>query len=179
MAIQLNNALPPGCVADFAGGTAPAGWLFCDGLAISRTTYAGLFAAIGTAFGAGDGATTFNLPDARGRACFGKDNMGGTAANRITAGGSGVAGATLGAVGGGETLTITTSQMASHQHVDGYSATAGTGRYGTTDTGLVSGHADSSSSVSNNIGANTSSVGGGGAHANIPPAIILNKIIKF
>lgn len=68
---QLNNKLdksaeislvPTGCVAAFAGTTAPTGWLKCDGSAISRTTYAALFAAIGTKYGTGDGSTTFNLP---------------------------------------------------------------------------------------------------------------------
>ena len=51
-----------GTVQAFAGTTPPDGWLFCDGAAISRTTYADLFAAIGTTYGAGDGSTTFNLP---------------------------------------------------------------------------------------------------------------------
>jgi microcystin-dependent protein len=55
-----------GMVVDFAGSTAPEGWLECDGSAVSRTTYADLFAAIGVIHGSGDGSTTFNLPDARG-----------------------------------------------------------------------------------------------------------------
>lgn len=59
------NAVPPGNVEYTARTTAPAGYLFCDGSAISRTTYSRLFAAIGTTFGAGDGSTTFNLPDLR------------------------------------------------------------------------------------------------------------------
>jgi microcystin-dependent protein len=74
---------PAGVVVAFAGGTAPTGWLICDGSAVSRTTYAALFAAIATAYGAGDGSTTFNLPDLRGRAAVGKDDMGGSAANRL------------------------------------------------------------------------------------------------
>ncbi len=57
-----------GTVLDFAGTTAPDGWLMCFGQAVSRTTYANLFAKIGTIYGAGDGSTTFNLPDCRGRA---------------------------------------------------------------------------------------------------------------
>lgn len=56
----------PGTVAHFAASTAPAGWLKCNGAAVSRTAYAALFAAIGTAYGVGDGATTFNLPELRG-----------------------------------------------------------------------------------------------------------------
>jgi microcystin-dependent protein len=59
--------VPSGAVAHFAMNTAPTGWLKANGAAISRTTYATLFAAIGTTFGSGDGSTTFNLPDLRGR----------------------------------------------------------------------------------------------------------------
>jgi phage-related tail fiber protein len=58
--------VPPGAIMDFAMPTAPAGWLECNGAAISRTTYAALFAAIGGYWGVGDGSTTFNLPDFRG-----------------------------------------------------------------------------------------------------------------
>lgn len=55
--------LTPGFIAPFAGSTAPAGWLVCDGSAVSRTTYAKLFAVIGTTYGEGDGNSTFNLPN--------------------------------------------------------------------------------------------------------------------
>lgn len=58
----VKSIIAPGIVAPFAGTTAPAGWLKCDGSAVSRTTYADLFAVIGTTFGSGDGSTTFNLP---------------------------------------------------------------------------------------------------------------------
>jgi microcystin-dependent protein len=57
---------PPGIIAPFAGLTPPTGWLTCDGSAVSRTTYAALFAAISTTWGAGNGTTTFNVPDLRG-----------------------------------------------------------------------------------------------------------------
>lgn len=86
----------------YGGTTAPAGWLFCFGQALSRTTYALLFAVISTSFGAGDNSTTFNLPDLRGRVPVGKDDMGGSAASRVTNVVSGVQGATLGAAGGDE-----------------------------------------------------------------------------
>lgn len=72
----------PGEVAFFARSTAPAGWLKCDGSAVSRTTYAALFAAIGTTFGAGNGSTTFNLPDARGEFIRGWDDGRGVDAGR-------------------------------------------------------------------------------------------------
>lgn len=66
VAAVISAANPPGKVDAFAMSSAPTGWLFCDGSAVSRTTYAALFLAIGTAHGIGDGATTFNLPDYRG-----------------------------------------------------------------------------------------------------------------
>lgn len=109
------GGIPAGAYIPFGGSTAPAGWLLCYGQAVSRTTYAALFAAIGTAHGTGDGSTTFNVPDLRGRVPAGKDNMGGSAASRLTTAGSGVDGATLGAVGGAETHTLTTAQMPAHK----------------------------------------------------------------
>lgn len=66
---------PPGSMNAFAGTAAPAGWLICDGSAVSRTTYAGLFSIIGTIHGSGDGTTTFNLPDARGSFLRGAINI--------------------------------------------------------------------------------------------------------
>jgi hypothetical protein len=64
--------VPTGTVLPFAGAAPPAGWILADGAAVSRTTYSALFAAIGTQFGAGDGSTTFNVPDARGRVIAGQ-----------------------------------------------------------------------------------------------------------
>ena len=75
---------PAGVVLPFAGAAAPAGWLLCGGQEVSRTTYAALYAAIGTTYGAGDGSTTFNLPDCRERILAGKGDMGGaSASNRL------------------------------------------------------------------------------------------------
>jgi microcystin-dependent protein len=65
--LRANGAVFPGMIADHGGPTAPTGWLACDGQGVSRTTYADLFAAIGTTWGAGDGSTTFNVPDLRDR----------------------------------------------------------------------------------------------------------------
>lgn len=75
---------PAGTLVPFAAATAPTGWLLCYGQAVSRATYAALFAVVGTTYGTGDGSTTFNLPDMRGRVPGGKDDMGGTAAGRLT-----------------------------------------------------------------------------------------------
>ncbi|GAB7080831.1 tail fiber protein [Megalodesulfovibrio paquesii] len=81
-ATALAAILPAGAVLAFAMAAAPAGWLKCNGAAISRTTYAALFAAIGTVFGAGDGSTTFNLPDLRGEFVRGWDDGRGADAGR-------------------------------------------------------------------------------------------------
>ena len=97
-----------GVVKSFAGPTVPGGYLLCYGQAVSRTAYSGLFNTIGTAFGTGDGSTTFNLPDLRGRPVAGKDDMGGSAANRITS--TTVPNSpNLGAVGGAQTVVATGS----------------------------------------------------------------------
>jgi microcystin-dependent protein len=99
--IPLATGLP------YFGTSAPnSKFAFPFGQAISRTTYANLFTLFGITYGAGDGSTTFNLPDLRGRALFGKDDMGGTAANRVTGGGSGIDGTTLGAAGGTQSVTL-------------------------------------------------------------------------
>ena len=74
MDANLGYLVPPGAVMAFAINTAPAGWVECNGGAISRTGYAELFAAIGTTFGSGDGSSTFNLPDLRGEFIRGWDN---------------------------------------------------------------------------------------------------------
>lgn len=76
--------IPSGMLAPFAGTSAPSGWFLCYGQTVSRTTYAALFTAIGTTYGTGDGSTTFNLPDLRGRTIAGVDDMGGSAASRLT-----------------------------------------------------------------------------------------------
>lgn len=125
------SGVPAGFTGSYAGSAAPSGWLLCFGQAISRTTYAGLFAAISTVYGVGDGSTTFNIPDIRGRSISGKDDMGGVAASRITAGGSGITGTTLGTTGGlqNHTLLVGETPVKSHTH-------------GITDSGHVHGITD-------------------------------------
>jgi len=147
----------------------PAGWLECGGQAVSRATYSALFLAIGTLYGAGDGSTTFNVPDLRGRTIFGKDNLGGTAANRLTTANGGLDGATLGAVGGGESVTLTTAQMPSHSH----SVAIGNGAAGAT---ICATQTAGTNIASYPIPANAQ--GSSGSHKNIPPAMVANFIIK-
>lgn len=89
-----------GIVIPFAGTTAPQGWMLCDGSAVSRTTYAALFAVIGTTYGEGDGETTFNIPDLSGRVVIGSSQS-----------------HALGTTGGSETVTLTADQLPVHTHV--------------------------------------------------------------
>src|SRR5690606_28135610 len=67
----LESIIPAGMIAPFGGSSIPDKWLECDGSAVSRSTYSSLFAAIGTTWGVGDGETTFNVPDLRGRTLIG------------------------------------------------------------------------------------------------------------
>ena len=68
-----SSGMPIGSIICYGAASAPSGWLLCDGSVVSRTTYAGLFAVVGTVFGAGDGSTTFQLPDLRGRSPLGHE----------------------------------------------------------------------------------------------------------
>jgi microcystin-dependent protein len=77
--------VPAGTIFSYAGNTVPSGWLACDGSAVSRTVYANLFASLATTFGVGDGSTTFNVPDFRGRFLRYNDNQGVGAAGRDAA----------------------------------------------------------------------------------------------
>jgi microcystin-dependent protein len=106
--------LPVGMITPFAGSTAPTGWFLCGGQAVSRTTYASLFAVISTTYGVGDGSTTFNLPDLRGRSVAGVDNMGGTDAGRLDIANS------SGTVVGSQYVTLTSAQsgLPAHQHAN-------------------------------------------------------------
>lgn len=101
----IASPMPSGVMFDFAGASAPTGFLLCDGSAVSRSTYADLFSAIGTTWGAGNGTTTFNVPDLRRKTTIGS---GGTAV-------SGPAN-TVGATGGAETVTISSANLPLHTH---------------------------------------------------------------
>lgn len=155
VAALVPASVPTGSIVMSGGAATPDGWLPCNGAAVSRTTYAALFAVIGTAFGAGDGSTTFALPDLRGRAPIGAGQ------------GAGLTNRSLGQKLGAETHTLSTAEMPSHLHAMGYGGAGSS--VGTTP-------------VTGNIGAgpgyDTSAVGGGGAHNNMPPVAAVNFIIK-
>jgi microcystin-dependent protein len=96
--------VPTGSVMAFAGSTAPDGWLLCNGAAVSRTTYANLWALISSTYGGGDGVNTFNVPDMRSRMPIG------------AGAGTGLTSRALAATGGAETVTIASGNLPTHQH---------------------------------------------------------------
>jgi microcystin-dependent protein len=143
---------PTGTLYPFLGASAPSGYTLADGGTVSRFgSYASLFALVGETYGAGDGINTFGKPDLRGRTIFGLDNMGGIAANRITLSGSGIDATIIGETGGTETVTLTLGQE------------------NLLNSGL------------GGVGSGTSAWidGGATAHSNMPPAMILNWLIKL
>lgn len=196
--------LPTGAVVPYAGSAAPAGYLLCQGQAVSRTTYADLFDVISTTYGAGDASTTFNVPDLGGRTVAGKESS----ATRLTTAGSGIDGATLAAAGGTQTHTLTTAQLAAHAHT----ITDPTHAHSISDSGHVHGlvgnylnkngigsgvgdvvlgtgvsiweggnTASSGTGISVVAGgtgiSGTNNAGSGTAHQNTQPTIVLNYII--
>jgi microcystin-dependent protein len=156
---RLNRLCPTGTVESFAGSVAPDGWLLCNGANVLRTAYPVLFNVIGVTYGAGDGATTFTLPDMRGKVS-------------IAAGqGVGLTNRVLGTVGGEENHTLTVNEIPSHNHTylkqDGIQnivAPAGAG---------ITAADDPTTTV------NSGNTGGGAAHNVMQPYLVLNHIIKF
>lgn len=105
-------AIPLGSSIDYWGTTAPSShFVLAYGQAISRTTYSTLFSLLSTTYGSGDGTTTFNVPDLRGRVTAGKDDMGGSSAFRLTSVGLGVGGDVLGNAGASESYTLVTGNL--------------------------------------------------------------------
>jgi microcystin-dependent protein len=187
---------PAGVIQQYAGTAAPTGYLLCQGQAVSRTTYAALYAVIGTTYGTGDGSTTFNVPDLRQRVPVGKHSSG--TFN------------TLGGTGGAESHTITTAQLPAHNHAVGTLATNSTGSHSHTlqpySAGGVSGSTcttasctgdrvmynsdgklmtdaarttSSDGSHSHSISGSTANTGSGSAIPIVQPYIVLNYIIKY
>ena len=144
---------PVGTIVVWGTNTAPTNWLMCDGSAVSRTTYSALFGVIGTTYGVGDGSTTFNLPNIKGRTVVGRD----AAQTEFD---------TLGETGGAKTHTLTVDEMPSHTHdTNIFFAGAGIVHYSVLA-------AQSPTPIS------TSATGGGQAHNNLQPYIVENYIIK-
>lgn len=176
------QGVPTGVTLPYAGTSAPTGYLLCYGQAVDRTTYADLFSAISTTYGTGDGSTTFNLPDLRGRVVAGQDDMGATSADRLTGQSGGLDGDTLGATGGAETHTLEDSQsgLPAHTVPSGTVTVHGID----TDSGANANHIrlfTSNRGSSTTFPATNGAVPGADAvdaHNNVQPTIILNYIIK-
>ena len=188
-----------GEVRAFAGilSAIPSGWYPCYGQAVSRVTYSAAFAVLGTTWGAGDMSTTFNLPDLRGRIPVGKDDMGGTPANRITSGVSGISGVTLGAAGGSQAVqththvvndsghvhTITDPQHTHTVSPSGMSGLFGSGTFAATSDeiyqqgGVTIDMASTGITIDNAVTGITNANYGAGGAQNVQPSAIVYMII--
>jgi len=185
-----NIIVPIGQINMFAGSTAPTNFLLCDGAAVSRTTYATLFALVGTAFGAGNGTTTFNVPNLKSRFPIGLDS-------------AAVGNDSVGETGGTATTTLTTTELPAHTHTGTTGNQSVQHSHGLdiqfrTDMAPATGAVNSVSDVENTAGGGGTSVtatgnlsttnhthaftsastGTGAAFSNLPPYLTLNFIIR-
>ena len=161
-----------GVIQMYAGSSAPSGWLICNGQAVSRTTYAALYAVIGTTYGAGDGSTTFNIPNLVNKTVRGSNSLGKTGgADTVT-----LSTANMPA----HTHTGTTSSAGAHTHSTAWSAWAQSGGGGWSDYNwsTVSNSKTSSSNGAHTHTFTTSSVGSGSAVTITNPYVMLHYIIK-
>lgn len=148
---------PTGSIKAWPAASAPLGYLLADGSAVSRSTYAALFALISTTYGTGDGATTFNVPNLKGKVIVGYNS----AETEFDA---------LGETGGAKTHTLTIPEMPAHTHGNKGNSAATGGGY------MVPQQLNATTDVA--FSNSTASTGGGGAHNNLQPYIALNYIIK-
>jgi len=162
-----------GLIAPFATSTVPTDWLECNGAAVSRTTYAVLFASIGVSFGGGDGSTTFNLPDLQGRAPIGSGT------------GSALTARTVGQKLGAETHTLTESQMPSHRHFYALAEIDDGNGSGLTSGGQQRGlYSDAGTRQTNSVedtgtnGLFSTATGGGASHPTMPPSLVVKYYIR-
>jgi microcystin-dependent protein len=187
--LALPYAVPVGGLMPFIGAAPPtSNFVLPYGQAISRTAYAALFALVGTTFGGGDGTTTFNIPDLRGRVPVGKDDMGGVVAARITSGGSGINGASTGATGGSEISQLSTANLP--PYTPSGSITIG-GSYSFSALQFLAGASTGGTNVAVNsanitipgssfTGSFTGTAQGGTSQnfPNMPPAIVLPYLLR-
>lgn len=169
--------VPIGALVPFAGATVPTNWLLAHGQSLVRADYAALFTAIGVTYGSASG-TTFNLPDMRGRVAAGRDNMGGTPANRLTSGVSGIDGAALGAAGGNQNLHQHSHSVTDPGH--GHEFTGGRATNVGADTAPMSegvGY-NSGGAIADAFTDISIQNAGSGASQNVQPTLVLNWVIR-
>ncbi|MBR0964774.1 tail fiber protein [Bradyrhizobium diazoefficiens] len=196
--------VPIGSCIDFFGTTAPnSSFVLAYGQAVSRTAYSTLFSMFGTTYGTGDGSTTFNVPDLRGRVTAGRDDMGGVAASRLTNTYFGASATALGAAGGSQSHTLTLGELPT-----GITATgAGSASVGTSGGLGLPAITGGWHSVGINTGASSDQGAGyngvqsvqtisvlsgiasgittisnntsGNGHTIVPPTIIANKLLRI
>lgn len=172
--------VPIGGLMIWPGAAEPTNWLFARGQAVSRSTYAALFAAIGVSFGAGDGTTTFNLPDLRGRVPVGRDNMGGTPANRVTTAVSNVDATTLGASGGSQSLQAHNHGVTDPGHSHSLTGSGRATNIGADTDAMALGvgyNGGGSTIGTSTTGITVNSAGSGGSE-NVQPSLVLNYLIR-
>lgn len=170
--------IPVGSGMDFFGPTAPPGWLFRDGSAVSRTTYADLFSghpgSIGTIYGAGDGSTTFNLPNDSYRVTIGAGTgaRDGESGSGVITGGAATPTASIGQWGGSTRVLLTGDESGVQSHAHGIP----------TASGSSGGNVIAGTTGSANAGTGSSSLQSGDAlesHENMMTFLVCNKIIKY
>lgn len=169
--IPASPLMPAGTVLDFAGSVIPPGFLSCNGNAVSRTTYTDLFNSIGTAFGVGDGTTTFNLPNFSGRTSVGSGTYIDSVSGSVTR--------SLAQTMGAASHVLTEAQMPSHTHIQN-AHDHSLGR-ATSNFLLAEGVYGGFAATASNTGAATATnqnTGGGTAHNIMQPSLVLNKMIK-
>lgn len=160
-----DSLIPAGTVVAFAGTTAPAGWLLCNGAAVNRATYARLFAAISTTYGNGDGSTTFNVPDLIGRTPIGA----GTA--------TGITTRTIGTKVGSETHTLQGSEVPSHNHQETLRYSSG---WDSSSPGTAYTNGGTPTAYGTPIyTGGMANISPGAAHNIMQPSLVINWIIKY
>tara|TARA_R100001224_G_scaffold108631_1_gene85179 strand:- start:1947 stop:2501 length:555 start_codon:yes stop_codon:yes gene_type:complete len=164
------EGIPTATIVPWSSSSVPSGFLECDGSAVSRSTYSALFAIVGTTYGTGDGATTFNVPNLADNVCVGKSNNKALAstggANTVTS--TGNVGGTTGA------HTLTTSELPSHTHPQGNAGGPGGNRDGYAPNPARTDSTGSGSSHSHNMSATFT----GDATSVLQPYLTLIYIIK-
>jgi microcystin-dependent protein len=183
--------IPIGGLMPYVGSTPPnSSFVFPFGQAISRTGFPTLFSLTGTTFGAGDGSTTFNIIDLRGRIPVGVDNMGGSAASRIgtlpTDGGT-IVGTTLGSTGGSQSHVQTSSELVNHTHANSLNDPGHSHTVQAENSAASNGFLTRSSGLSGNFSTSTNTTGitianaaagSSAAMAWLQPSIMANYILR-